>query len=119
MKKLILLAAAAAISLLAAEAPKADAPPQISTAKFWRLVAQAQQARQQANATPQAKAADAADVEVQKEQERLSGACGPNHILGYQQDTKAENSGDIICVAKPPMPAPPAAVETPAAKKEK
>jgi hypothetical protein len=106
--KVMILAAAAALSLSAADAtpPKADVPaPSISTAKFWRLVAQAQQARQQANATPQAKAADAADLEVQKEQERLSGLCGASHILGYQQDAKAENAGDIICVKKPDPPA--------------
>jgi len=118
--KLTIIAAMAAFSVLAADLPKpapkaADPAPQIATAKFWRLVAAAQQARNQANQTPQAKAADAADLEVQREQEALSQKCGANHILGYQQDAKAENAGDIICVLKPP----PAAEAKPEPKKEK
>jgi hypothetical protein len=119
--KLTLLAALAALSLLAADTPKqeskkADAPaPVIHTAKLWRLVAAAQSARAQANQTPQAKAADAADLEVQKEQERLAGICGADFVLGMQEDAKAENAGDVICKKRPA----PQKVDPPASAKEK
>jgi len=69
--------------------------PTINTAKFWRLVAKAQALRRMADETPQAKAAKDAEEELQKEQASLASACGPEFILGYNQEQ------DVVCLPKP------------------
>lgn len=113
--KLTILAAFAAFALMAQDKPAAKpeaaknpvaapetpvAVPTLQTAKFWRLFANAQAARQQANETPQAKAAIVAEEEFRKEQNTLQVVCGPKMELGIQKDAKADNSGDLICQAK-------------------
>lgn len=86
---------------------KPAAAPAINTAKLWRLLATAQGARFAASQTREAKQAEAADEEVRKEQAILADKCGAGFVLGYQQDPKAENAGDIICVKAPePKPEP-------------
>lgn len=131
--KITILAALAAFTLMGQSASVAAKPedspkipaaapapivPVLQTAKFWRLFAQAQAARQQANETPQAKAAIVAEEEFKKEQNTLQVACGPTMQLAVQSDAKAENSGDVICQVKPPAPAP-LPVPVPEQKKEK
>ena len=98
MKTLTLLAVFAALAIQGAETPKT---PTIQTSRFWRLVAQAQNLRLQANQTPAAKAADAADEAVKKEQDELAKACG-DFVLGYDQNDKSPTFQDVICVPKPP-----------------
>lgn len=112
--KLTILAAMAAFSLFGQEPNSVPAkgasvkptftekaPELPSTAKLWRLVARAQALQIQAEATDAAKAAKAAQEEVQAEQAKLSATCGQSFQLGYQSDAKAENAGDLVCVAKP------------------
>jgi len=88
------------------KSPVATAPPQLNTAKMWRLLARAQQLRQAANETPQAKEAAAADLEVQKEQQVLAQVCGVGWTLGIDQDAKSPTFQDVICVKAPPPEAP-------------
>ncbi len=78
------------------------APPAISTAKLWRLVAQTQGLRQQLDATDLGKQLKEVDAELQAEQARLSGLCGANAVLGYDQDKNSPTYKDIVCLAKPP-----------------
>lgn len=141
--KLTILAAMAAFSMLAQDAKTAPAKPpykgmansptpvpkewvvtdpnavavapSIATAKLWRLVARAQALRMQANETKEAKEAKAAEEELQAEQVKLTNACGLAFTLGYQQDAKAENAGDLVCVPKPKEQA----TAAPAPNKEK
>ena len=82
--------------------PKVEATtaPTIATSKLWRLLAKAQSLRIAANQTKESKAADAADAEVQAEQDKLAASCGPTHVLGYAPPTSPE-AGDLACVTKP------------------
>lgn len=111
--KTAVLAVLSAIVMFAQQAPvaaKADGSgpavhkvaPTIGTAKLWRLVSKTQAIRQQLDASELGKSLKDAEAELQAEQNRLIGVCGPDFTLGLQQDAKAENSGDVVCVAKPP-----------------
>lgn len=80
--------------------------PSLNSAKFWMLVAKIQSLRQQLEQTDAGKALKTAEDDMQKEQARLVGLCGQGSSLGYQQDAKADNAGDVVCLAKPPDPAP-------------
>lgn len=116
MKRIILIAALAAFSLSAQEvAAKPETPPatvkatlttpSLATAKLWRLLSKAQELRRVAAETPQAKEAAAAEAEVQAEQGKLAQVCtAANMVLGFQQDQKADNAGDLICQVRPPAP---------------
>jgi hypothetical protein len=102
MRKLMKCAPLAALAVgltLAADAPQ---PPQINTAKFWRLSARAQMAHRQAEAAQ--RQAEAADLEAQEELASLAKQCAAAFILGTQSDQRAANAGDLICVPKPPDP---------------
>lgn len=115
--KLTILAALAAFSLSAqtVASPVVAKPdgsvgvsaakpiPVLNTSKLWRLLSKSQEAHRVSNDTPQAKAAAAADVEVQAEQSKLAEACvASGYVLGFQQDQKADNAGDLICTKAPP-----------------
>lgn len=129
-KRLTILAALAAFTMMGQanlpvaakvdEAPKnptvaAPVAPVINSSRFWRLVSKTQALRTQLDATDAGKALKEAEADLQAEQQKLLAACGKEFVPGYQPDTKAENAGDVICVAKPKeTPAP--AVEV---KKEK
>lgn len=100
-----------------AQAPKVDAkvpepskmtpaPPSLNTSKYWRLVVQAQAARTQANETPQAKAADAAQALVATEVSELAKVCGEGMVLTLDQDKNSKTADDVICIVKPAEPKP-------------
>lgn len=105
-----------AIALMA-QAPKVDAkveakpepkmtpaPPSLNTSKYWRLVAQAQAARTQANQTQQAKAADTAQALVEAEVAQLAAMCGDGMVLTLDQDRNSKSADDVICIVKPAEP---------------
>lgn len=92
-----------------ADAPKIATPnspaPKLETSKIWRLNSKALQLRKQADETPAAKEAVAAEKDVSDEQSRLAKVCtDAGFVLGYQTDAKADNYQDLICIAKPPDP---------------
>ena len=84
-----------------AQPPEPSAPVLSSTAKFWRLVAEAQSARQAMLNSAEGKASAAADVAVQAEQARKQTECGTDFILDINRDEKSPNFKDLVCVAKP------------------
>src|SRR5882672_2812966 len=118
-KQMILLALSCVILMAQATAPTAkvttppatetnkptEKPPEINTAKLWRLASQSQALRQQANDTPQAKAATAAEEKVREEQNNLLVVCGPKYQLGYDKDPNSPKYQDLICVDRDPPPA--------------
>lgn len=121
--KLLLLAALAATMIFGQSAavptgtihdpktPTVGAPTvagqSLNTSKLWRLATKANNLRMQANQTQQAKAADAADAELQAETDKLTASCAAaGLVLGYDQDEKSATFQDVKCVAKVPPPPP-------------
>lgn len=84
----------------------------LSTGRYWRLMAEALAARQQANDTPQAKAAAEADAAVNAEGAALAKECrrlyGEKYQPSIDQDATSPTFKDIICYLPP---APPSAGE--------
>ncbi len=88
-------------------APTTPTSQSLNTSKLWRLATKANNLRMQANQTQQAKAADAADAELQAETEKITSVCSAaGLILGYDQDEKSPTYQDVKCIAKPPAPPP-------------
>jgi hypothetical protein len=121
MKKLVIEAIAAGLMLGAvaiALAQTAPVPPpaieashvkptapKLNTARLWRLASTAQTLRMQANQTPQAKAADVADANVQAQQAVLQAQCtAVGMVLGLDSDPKSPTADDVICKPAPPPP---------------
>ena len=82
-------------------------PPVLNTAKLWRLNSKAMGLRQKANDTPEAKAATAAEQEVQAEQQVLAKACSDaGYVLGFEPVSgSAPTDQDLACVKPAPPPA--------------
>jgi hypothetical protein len=109
MKTLLALFVCAGFCFAADQAPKpADTPakveaktaPTLSTSALWRLNSKALSLRHAADATAEAKAASAAEAEVQAEYQKLSGVCqAAGFVLGTLTEGPAKD--DVGCLPKP------------------
>lgn len=78
-------------------------PPEIGTAKLWRLVSKAQALRAQLDASEAGKAVKDAESELQAEQNALSAKCSAaGFVLGYDDDKASTTFQDVVCKVKPP-----------------
>ena len=79
------------------------APVVLDTAKIWRLNSKALALRKQADETPQARAATAAEADVQAEYQALAQQCSSAGLtLATETDPASPRKDDLVCKAQPP-----------------